>query len=333
MNSATASCHDDQVDKELTDAGGRLPEATHVCDLTEQCASSSPAYIPDGGWGWFVVFSAFISEAFLDGLAVSVGVLLVTFKEYFDEEAGKVSLISSLGQFVFFCSCPISSSIGKHVGERRVAMIGGVMTSAGLVVSAFVTDVTMLYFTMSFLMNFGLSLSFLPSFSLLGKYFEKRHGLANALATAGYGLGIMGLPPLCQILIQGYGWRGTLIILSAMSANLSVAGALLRPLCSNEKIARQDGKSLDREHRCLRFVRLFGFHIIYLQPSIMGITLAIGFIGAASGIFITFFMQRLDEIGVDRVDASLLNTVVGAAALSIRLIYGWFIDLRVISPE
>ncbi|XP_070555403.1 monocarboxylate transporter 12-like isoform X2 [Ptychodera flava] len=301
MNSATASCHDDQVDKELTDAGGRLPEATHVCDLTEQCASSSPAYIPDGGWGWFVVFSAFISEAFLDGLAVSVG--------------------------------PISSSIGKHVGERRVAMIGGVMTSAGLVVSAFVTDVTMLYFTMSFLMNFGLSLSFLPSFSLLGKYFEKRHGLANALATAGYGLGIMGLPPLCQILIQGYGWRGTLIILSAMSANLSVAGALLRPLCSNEKIARQDGKSLDREHRCLRFVRLFGFHIIYLQPSIMGITLAIGFIGAASGIFITFFMQRLDEIGVDRVDASLLNTVVGAAALSIRLIYGWFIDLRVISPE
>ncbi|XP_070557963.1 monocarboxylate transporter 12-like [Ptychodera flava] len=211
-------------------------------------------------------------------------------------------------------------------------MIGVLLCSAGLFISGFVLNVMMLYITISCLMYFGLTLSYLPTFTLLGKYFQKRHGLANGLATAGYGLGVMGLPPICQLLIQRYGWRGTFIILSGMSANLCVAAALLRPLPTKEKNEDINTNSVDRGDTCFSFIRRFGFHIICLQPSTIGISIANSFLGATNGTFITFFMQRTVDIGIGRMDASLLLTVLGASSCLMRLTHGWFIDLRIVSP-
>ncbi|XP_070557961.1 monocarboxylate transporter 13-like [Ptychodera flava] len=286
--------------------------------------------VPDGGWGWFITFSAFLNEAFLDGLTASVGVLLPTLKDYFQEGAGKVSFIASLGFFVFHSAGPFSVWIGEYTGEKRAAMIGVLLCFAGLFISGFVVNVMMLYITISCLMYFGLTLSYLPTFTLLGKYFQKRHGLANGLATAGYGLGVMGLPPICQLLITRYGWRGTFIILSGMSANLCVAVTLLRPLPTKEKNANIN--TVQRKHRCFSFIRRFGFHIICIQPNTIGISLAISFLGATNGTFLTFFMQRVADIGIGGMNASLLLTVLGASSCLMRLTHGWFIDLRIVSP-
>ncbi|XP_070574894.1 monocarboxylate transporter 12-like [Ptychodera flava] len=330
MDSAT---NDEVGTEETPNDDRRLAQEDAMIGTERRSESSVSTHVPDGGWGWFIAFSAFLNEALLDGMVASVSVLLVTWKDYFEEGAGKVSFIASLGLFIFHCSGPIFSFVCEYAGEKWVAMIGALMSFAGLFFSGFVTDISMLYFTLSFLMNFGFSMSFLPTFALLGKYFQKRHGLANGLATAGYGLGVMGLPPICQLLIQRYGWRGTVIILSGMCANLCVAAALLRPLNVREKFNREICcNTADREHLCLRFVRLFGFHIICSQPSIIGIMLAMSFLGASNGIFLTFFMQRADDIGIDRMDASLLMTVLGASSCLIRLTHGWFIDLRIVSP-
>ncbi|XP_070557966.1 monocarboxylate transporter 7-like isoform X2 [Ptychodera flava] len=124
--------------------------------------------VPDGGWGWIITFSAFLNEVFIDGLTASVGVLMPTLKEYFQEGAGKVSFIASLGLFVFHCAGPISVSIGEYTGEKKAAMIGVLLCSAGLFISGFVVNVKMLYITISCLMYFGLTLSYLPTFTLLG---------------------------------------------------------------------------------------------------------------------------------------------------------------------
>ncbi|XP_070557999.1 monocarboxylate transporter 13-like [Ptychodera flava] len=324
----------DEVSIEETSNDDRgLAHGDAMIGTKRRRGSSISTHVPDGGWGWFIALSAFLNVAFFDGTFAAVSVLLVALKDYFEEGAGKVSLIASLGLFVFLCSSPISSSLGEYAGEKRVATIGALMSFAGLFFSGFVTDLSVLYFTLSFLTNFGFSLSFLPTFALLGKYFQKRHGLANGLATGGYGLGVMGLPPICQLLIQRYGWRGAVIILSGMSANLCVAAALLRPLNVREKLIKDSSHNTpDREHLCLRFVRLFGFHIICSQPSIIGIMLAMTFFGSSNGTFLTFFMQRADDTGIDRMDASLLMTVFGASSCLIRLTHGCFIDLRIVSP-
>ncbi|XP_070556146.1 monocarboxylate transporter 13-like [Ptychodera flava] len=332
MNTSTTDI--DEVEMVIKPNGStRRTSKDEQQSLNERPTSRGPTKAPEGGWAWFIVLSAFINAAFLDGLGASLGVLLVTLKTYFNEGAGRVSLISSLGLFVFHSSGPISGSICEYAGEKKVTMIGAFICCAGLFMSGFMPNVTLLYLTIGFLMNFGLSLSYLPTFALLGKHFQKRHGLVNGLGYSGYGLGVMGLPPLCQLLIERYGWQGTVIILSGMCGNLFVAAAFLRLQIPMAKSNREnDTDSAKRGRLCMRLTRLLGFHIICMKPGMIGLLLAVGCTGASYGIFVTFFMQRADEIRIERMDASLLITAFGAASFLMRLVHGWFIDLRIVSP-
>lgn len=52
---------------------------------------------PDGGWGWVVVGSLFVTSALVFGIIRSLGVFFVEFVQYFDESAQAVSWITSIG--------------------------------------------------------------------------------------------------------------------------------------------------------------------------------------------------------------------------------------------
>ncbi|KAI8499189.1 hypothetical protein Bbelb_229530 [Branchiostoma belcheri] len=101
--------------------------------------------------------------------------------------------------------------------------------------------------------GFGFSLAFLPTMTMVGRYFDRRRTLANALAWLGACTGNFTLPPVfqllidrygwrgalvvisgialnCCLLIDRYGWRGALVVISGIALNCCVCGALLRPI-------------------------------------------------------------------------------------------------------
>ncbi|XP_078000590.1 monocarboxylate transporter 13-like, partial [Glandiceps talaboti] len=288
---------------------------------------------PDGGWGWFIVLSAHISQAILDGVIASIAVLLVRMKTYFNEGAMRISLIASIGLFVSHCSAPIAVFLSKKYGARCIAVIGGILCAVGLFLSGFVNSFAVLCLTLAVLANFGLSLSFTSTFTLLGQYFNKRHGLANGLAVAGYGIGVMGIPPLTQLLIYKYGWQGACIVLSGVIAHLCVAATLLRPL----NTATKDNQMTEQRNNhcvrmCKRICMLFGFHLLWVQPRVIGFVVCILFLSASNGTFLTFLLQRTGDAGIDPTDGALLMTVIGASSCITRLTHGWFIDLRLVPP-
>lgn len=82
----------------------------------------------------------------------------------------------------------------------------------------------------SFAAGFGCALTWTPTVTMLGLYFEKRRPVANALASAGECILTFVLTPLFQLLIDGFSWRGALLILGGLQLNLCVCGMLLRPL-------------------------------------------------------------------------------------------------------
>lgn len=63
----------------------------------EEQQSSPQMTAPDGGWGWVVVGSLFVSSALVFGLIRSLGVFFVEFVQYFGESAQAVSWITSIG--------------------------------------------------------------------------------------------------------------------------------------------------------------------------------------------------------------------------------------------
>ena len=67
-----------------------------------------------------------------------------------------------------------------------------------------------------------------PSFVAVSKWFDKKKGKAMALSTLGTGLGSACMAPLMALLVDKYGYFGTMLIAGALLFNNSVGGALYR---------------------------------------------------------------------------------------------------------
>ena len=65
-------------------------------------------------------------------------------------------------------------------------------------------------------------------------HFDRWRGVAIGIATSGAGLGTFIYPYIIDAMTEIYGWRGSLMILSGMSLNLCVCGALQFPMPATE---------------------------------------------------------------------------------------------------
>ena len=81
---------------------------------------------------------------------------------------------------------------------------------------------------------------------LTARYFDKRRGLANALCLSGTAAGSFTLPFLIEYLLESYGFRGTMLVLSGCMLHILVSAALYRPLSIHVRIAQRN-----RQHRQL----------------------------------------------------------------------------------
>lgn len=81
---------------------------------------------------------------------------------------------------------------------------------------------------------------------MVGCYFRRRKALAYGIAMSGSGIGTFVLAPAVQLLIELYSWRGALLVLSAVVANLCVCGALLRPITPQEAEEQAEAESDQR---------------------------------------------------------------------------------------
>ena len=79
-------------------------------------------------------------------------------------------------------------------------------------------------------------LSLVLSTSFLGEYFASYYATAYSLALTGSATGLMLFAPLSQYLINAYGWRGSVLILGAVSSHIMLCGSLMRKNRQKESV-------------------------------------------------------------------------------------------------
>ncbi|XP_070533477.1 monocarboxylate transporter 13-like isoform X2 [Ptychodera flava] len=209
---------------------------------------TSETTAPDGGWGWFIVIATFISTFLSSGNFYSFGVLYVAFLDAFGGTKSETAWIGSIFLLTFVTATAVSTALVKKIGHRPTVMLSGVMATTSLLLSSFATSLYQLYFTYGGLVGFGVGLAYIPCIDMTSKYFKKKLSLALGLGMAGTGAGQFLLSVGNQLLVDTYGWRGMLLILSAVSFHLCVAGALLRPLQPYQPIPNKDIALKESEH-------------------------------------------------------------------------------------
>ncbi|XP_053119644.1 monocarboxylate transporter 11-like [Hemicordylus capensis] len=186
---------------------------------------------PDGGWGWLVVLAGFLANSLTYGILRCLGVLFEDLMEAFHASAAQVSWVTAITLATEQCASPIGSAASMRYGARPVVMLGGLLSSLGILWASFSTSLLQLYLTLGLLTGLGWALAFAPAMGTLSRYFSsRRRSVAMGLALMGNGLSSFAFSPLLRLLAEGLGWQGALLVTSACTLHLLLCGALLRPL-------------------------------------------------------------------------------------------------------
>ncbi|XP_070555903.1 monocarboxylate transporter 3-like [Ptychodera flava] len=300
----------------------------------------------DGGCqGWLVVLGSFICGLFAYGIYPAMGPLLVAIQRYFKASSAGTAWILSLIVFLQFGVGPISNVCVKKIGFRMTVMCGAAISSFGFFLSYFAKSILFLYFSLGLCVGFGYGMMLTPGTGIFALFIKKRFAVANYIVALSGGVGVFIFPPMLQILIDDYGWRGTVLVFCAINAHLGIAAALFRSrktLAEDNKhveepvsTERGDGESPTRNLRQLLLIcdcDLFTKHpafVVFAASYFTGV--GIGFFGAPSHLVARAEDQQLgspDEIafivslfGIASTAARLLLTLEACCQINKQEIY------------
>ena len=70
---------------------------------------------------------------------------------------------------------------------------------------------------------------YVPTFLIVGKYFDRRKSLANGIITAGSAVGALVMGPTINFLLERVGWRNTMRIIGGVACAMVFAAFMYRP--------------------------------------------------------------------------------------------------------
>ncbi|XP_058463311.1 monocarboxylate transporter 12 [Malaya genurostris] len=185
---------------------------------------------PDGGWGWLVLAGSMLVNILVPGTIKSFGVLFVEFLEAFQASPSAAAWIPALCYFLYSSLGPLSSILSVKYSYRTVTIIGGTFAAAGMILTYWATSINYLYISYGVLVGTGAGLSFPPTVYIVTSYFVKLRGLANGLCISGSALGSIILPPVLRYLLINFGYRGSCLIMGAITLNVWVAAIFYQPV-------------------------------------------------------------------------------------------------------
>ncbi|KAF6728433.1 Monocarboxylate transporter 7 [Oryzias melastigma] len=185
---------------------------------------------PDGGWGWAVAAAFFLVEIFTYGTIKIFGIFLLDLMKEFEESNSRVSWIVSIAVFVMTFNGPLASVMTNRFGYQFVVMVGGLLICSGTIATGFTTSVNQIYLTYGLVAGLGYCLTFLPTVTILSKYFSRRRSLVVAVASTGESLSLFALAPAYSAIRDQIGWRHTMMLIGALQSIVIVCGVLLRPI-------------------------------------------------------------------------------------------------------
>ncbi len=155
--------------------------------------------------------TTFVTLVVIYGIWYSYSVLLVALVREFGWSRSLASGAFSLFILVHGILSPAIGLMVRRFGVRRLLICGGIVIGAGLAATAETREAWQLYLTFGVVTAIGISLAgWVPAVALVRGWFPLRFGTAMGIASAGIGVGILGVLPLTQVLIDCWGWRWAL---------------------------------------------------------------------------------------------------------------------------
>ena len=175
--------------------------------------------------------------------------------------------VGSVGIALIFVLGPLTSMLVNRLGCRLTAILGGLSGSIGLLLSSFASSIYVIYGTYSVLFGFGGSCIFVSSYVVTSQYFERNRSIATGILASGTGLGVLGMAPVLQGLLDSFDWRKTYRLTAAIYSAVCVLGLTFSPVLGNkeksatekenevlEDLNEEKGKKIEKSNKWIDFL-------------------------------------------------------------------------------
>ncbi|KFH64400.1 hypothetical protein MVEG_10225 [Podila verticillata NRRL 6337] len=288
-------------------------EADLDCDEKDRAAleakTPTPLEYPEGGFGWLVVFGAFMIQFCGFGFNFSWGV----YQEYYLAEnifpgatLSQVSWVGGIGASSVFLTGPFQASMTRRFGLRPMIAAGAVISSTGIILASFTKELWQLYLTQGVLFGLGAGMSILTSIAIPVQWFNKRRGLASGISVAGSGIGGAALAPMNRFLISKVGFRWALRVMGL--SFVVIIFSVLVCIRTRIPIGRRGGPIFD-----FSLFREPGFVTMYF----MGVLVTFGYLTP-----VYLLPNYVTDIGMDPKTGATLVSIFSAVNAVSRVILG-----------
>lgn len=174
-------------------------------------------------WGYAVCFGTVITFIAGIGHVNSFGLIYNDFM--IDTNSTTKSLTTAHGVFAIMLAVGgiILNIITKKVTLRVGGLIGSVIFVAGSFATIFITNTNQLPLTFGLLQGIGFGMMVPVSYATINYYFLKKRTTVMSMCKSIQGIIQMVYPQIMKLIMNVYGFRGTLLIISGISMN-TIAG-------------------------------------------------------------------------------------------------------------
>jgi MFS family permease len=158
-------------------------------------------------YGWVVVAACFAGAMVTFATVYSFSVFFGHILAEFDQSHANTSLMFSVQSVVTFGGAAVLGIFVDRYGVRRLLAVATVLVGGGLLGASQLDSFVAVAFSYGVVAAAGLGIVYVVAYASTPRWFERRRGLATAVATSGGGVGILLGPPAASVLIDRVGWQ------------------------------------------------------------------------------------------------------------------------------
>lgn len=156
-------------------------------------------------------------------------VFVLPLEQEFGWKRTETSWVYTIAVLCFAATFIVAGRLQDRLGPKICAYAGGVLVSAGFLLSSFTTSLLTLYVFFGVIVGVGNGFGYSTPTPVASKWFPDKRGLVVGLMVGGYGAGSAIFGTLASgYLIPALGWRGTFQVLSLLFLIMTMTGATLQ---------------------------------------------------------------------------------------------------------
>lgn len=287
-------------------------------------------------YGWVIVGLGALSTAFWMGILTSFSVFFVALLDEFHWSRGGAAGVQSMALLTYTIMAPVVGSLIDRFGPKRTILPGIILLCVGLTLCSQIHSLLTFYIFYGVVVAAGFAFISIVAYStILSHWFERKRGVASGIAVSGMGLGASILIPLCQYMINRWGWRFSYLLFGGMvlcvlfplswlflkhkpeELGLCVDGPTAQKVKKRKQVHILDKEWADTAWTIRkatgrpRFWALLLFCFLHM-----------------TGLYVLLVhtVRFLVDIGFSRMTAAYIFSLAGAISIPSRIFWGWFSD-------